>query len=105
MPMRPASAEFMNNSRITFAAYGTAMHSISAFSALAITSFQRKCPGREQPRQAVQRSWQQRSWAQHRPPSTCLDHRHLACPTHIVRRADVAVEPDQVRAAAEEHML
>ena len=42
IPMLPANAEFMNSSRITFAAYGNAIDSRSAFSALAITSRQKR---------------------------------------------------------------
>ena len=55
MPILPACAEFINSSRITFAAYGTAIVSISAFSALAITSRQNRsiapcvCPLPHQP--------------------------------------------------------
>ena len=42
MPMLPANAEFMNSSRITLAAYGSAMESMSALSALAMTSRQKR---------------------------------------------------------------
>ena len=148
MPMLPACAEFRNSSRITFAAYGSAITSTSAFSALAITSRQKRsiapcvCPLRlshspsvsvesagtgrisapnartsailsarvkafagKQLRQPMQRRRQPTRRPKHRPPPARLDHRHRARPVNALRNADAPVKPNQIRAAAKQHML
>ncbi len=148
IPMLPACAEFKNSSRITFAAYGSAITSTSALSALAITSRQKRsiapgvCPlrlshapsvscesagtGRISARNArasailsarvnafaasslgnpCKGAGNHRDRPKQRPPSAWLDHRHRARPVDSFRHADAPVKPNQIRAAAKQHML
>ena len=149
MPIAPACAEFKNSSRITFAAYGSAIASTSALSALAITSRQKRSmapsrlpialepraqrlcrirrhrPHQHRETRASARALsatceclrRKQSSATHeaapadqrrpkqRAPSARLDHGHRARPVDSFRHSDALVEPDEIRAAAKEHML
>ena len=63
----------------------------------------------EELRQAMQGCWQ-REWTQSKgskrgAPTSGFDHRHLAGPADAVRDPDAPVKTNEIRAAAEEHVL